>query len=172
MDYLINLSSAIAPSTVKDAVVQRWDLDPQTVYSGHEIDWETFEGPQLIAMVESGLRPLSDFDTEFSAGEAFADVCGRLSELKLTTILCRSLGTRALIPDGGMSGLTWMLVTEDGWHGRVCLEDETEDDAMIITYAYQPVPIAPEIPVEAPPYWQSGWYEDGVIPEAGYLDEA
>ncbi len=62
-----------------------------------------------------------------------------------------------------------MLVTEDGWHGRVVLQEDIEDDGMVIDHALQPVPVAPEITVQDPPEWERGWYDEGVVPESGYL---
>ncbi|MFB9660380.1 hypothetical protein ACFQS3_11485 [Glycomyces mayteni] len=170
MDYLINFASSASPARVKEAVLAQWPLAPAAVFAGTISEFDEYEGPKLIVLIQSGLRPGSDFDTELDAGQVLADLLGGLSELHVTTLLCKAIGTRALITDGGRSDLTWMLVTEDGWHGRVVLRDDMEDDEMIIDYALQPVPCAPEIPVREPAPWQRGWYDDGVIPTAGYLD--
>src|SRR5690625_4783363 len=169
MDYLINFASTVSPAQVKNAVLAHWPLTPESVFAGTAEEFEEYEGPQLIVLLQSGLRPRSDFDTELSAGEAFADVCGRLSELRLATVLCKMLGARALVDDGGRSSLTWMLVAEDGWHGRVILREDIEDNGMVIDHALQPVPAAPEIAVHAPPTWERGWYDEGVVPASGYL---
>jgi hypothetical protein len=169
MDYSINFASAVSPPRLKAAVLAQWPLDPEAVFAGTAEAFEEYEGPHLIVLIQSGLRPGSDFDTELSAGQTFADIIGAPSELHLATMLCKALETRALIPDGGRAGSTWMLVTEDGWHGRVVLRDD-DDERMIIDHALQPVPAAPEIPVEAPPEWEQGWYDDGTVPTAGYLE--
>ncbi|GAB3999407.1 hypothetical protein GCM10029992_28100 [Glycomyces albus] len=85
--------------------------------------------------------------------------------------MCRELDARALISDGGQAAQSRMLVTPDGWHGRVVVDEEALDEGQFkIRYAYQPVPTVPEIPVQDPPEWQAGWYKDGQIPESGYLD--
>ena len=169
MDYLINFASTVSPAQVKDAVLAHWPLTPESVFAGTAAAFDEYEGPQLTVLLQSGLRPRSDFDTELSAGEAFADACGRLNELRLATVLCKALGARALVDDGGRSSLTWMLVTDDGWHGRVVLREDDEDDGMVIDHALQPVPSAPEIAVQAPPAWERGWYDGGVVPDSGYL---
>lgn len=169
MDYSINFASTVAPARLKEAVLEQWPLAPETVFAGPAAAFAEYEGPHLIVLIQCGLRPGSAFDTELSAGEAFADITGRLSELHLTTALCTALACRALIPDGGRSDLSWMLVTEDGWHGRVILREDIDDDGMIIDYALQPIPAAPDIPVQDPPEWQRGWYDDGIIPTSGFL---
>lgn len=169
MDFLINFASTVPPARVKEAVLAQWALAPAAVFAGTATQFDEYEGPKLIALIRSGTHPGSDFDTELGAGQEFADFVGGLSELHVTTVLCKAIGARALIPDGGRSGQTWMLVTEGGWHGRVVLRDDT-DDAMVIDHALQPVPGAPEIPVHDPPEWERGWYDDGVVPAAGYLD--
>lgn len=170
MDYSINFAATVAPSRLKAAVLAQWPLAPDTVFADTAEAFEEYEGLDLIVLIQSGLHPGSAFDTELSAGQAFADLTGGLDELRLTTVLCRELKARALIPDGGRADSTWMLVTEDGWHGRVVVrDDDFEDGRLIIDYALQPVPTAPEIPVEHPPEWERGWYDDGIVPTAGYL---
>jgi hypothetical protein len=169
MDYSINFASAVSPAQLKAAVLAQRPLDAAAVFAGSADAFEEYEGPSPVVLVQTGLRPGSDFDTELSAGQAFADIIGAPSELHLTTVLCQALGTRALIPDGGRAGSVWMLVTEDGWHGRIVLRDD-EDGRMVIDHALQPVPAAPEIPVEAPPEWERGWYDDRTIPAAGFSE--
>ena len=169
MDYLINFATGADPQRVKDLVLERWSLDPASVYAGSADDMGP--GPGLDVMILRGQAPGSEFDTEFSGSDDFAAACGRMSELELTTLLCHELGARALISDGGRAVQPRMLVTPDGWHGRVVVDEESLDEGEFkILYAYQPVPAAPEIPVQDPPEWQVGWYEDGKIPESGYLD--
>ena len=171
MDYTINFASHVSPARVKATVLAHWPLQAQAVFAGTTEAFDKHEGSHLIVLIQSALRPGSDFDTELSAGQEFADLTGGLDELHLTTILCKALEARALIPDGGRADSTWMLVTEDGWHGRVILRDDDEDDArLVIDHALQPVPAAPEIPVQDPPEWQRGGYDDGVIPTDGFLD--
>lgn len=171
MDYSINFASTVPPARLKAAVLAQWPLPAEAVFAGTAGAFEEYEGPYLTVLIRSGLHSGSDFDTELSAGQEFADLTGGLDELRLTTMLCKTLKTRALIPDGGRADSTWMLVTEDGWHGRVVLDDDAiEEGRMIIDHALQPVPAAPEIPVEAPPEWERGWYDDGVVPAAGYLE--
>ncbi|SDC95597.1 hypothetical protein [Glycomyces harbinensis] len=171
MDYSINFAATVPPARLKAVVLAQWPLASDMVFADTAEVFEEYEGPKLIVLIQSGLHPGSDFDTELSAGQEFADVVGGLDELQLTTLLCKALEARALIPDGGRSGLTWMLVTEDGWHGRVVLRDDDVGDApMVIDHALQPVPVAPEIPVQDPPAWERGWYDDGMVPTSGYLE--
>jgi hypothetical protein len=171
MDYSINFATTMAAARLKKVVLAQWPLASETVFAGTAEAFEEYEGPHLIVLIQSGLHPGSDFDTELSAGQEFADLTGNLDELHLATLLCKALEGRALIPDGGRADSTWMLVTEDGWHGRVVVrDDDFEDGRLIIDYAFQPVPIAPEIPVERPPEWERGWYDDGIVPTAGYLE--
>lgn len=169
MDYLINFASTVSPAQVKDAVLAHWPLSPESVFAGTAAEFAEYEGSRLIELIQWGVYPGSDFGTELSAGEAFAEVVGGLGELRLATVLCKALGARALVDDGGRSSLTWMLVTEDGWHGRVVLREDVEDDGMVIDHALQPVPSAPEIAVQAPPAWERGWYDGGIVPASGYL---
>ncbi|RRS01380.1 hypothetical protein [Glycomyces terrestris] len=171
MDYSINFASSVPPARLKALVLARWPLDAEAVFAGTSESFEEHEGPHHIVSIQSGLHPGSAFDTELSAGEAFADVIGGLTELHLATVLCKALETQALIPDDGRADSTWMLVTEDGWHGRVVVDDDAIDDGiLIIDHALQPVPTAPDLRVQEPPEWERGWYDDGVVPSAGYLD--
>jgi len=170
VDYSINFASAVSPARLKAAVLANWPLDAAAVFAGTADAFDRYEGPSPVVLIQSGLRPGSDFDTELSAGQTFADIIGAPSELHLSTMLCKALETRALIPDGGRAGSVWMLVTEDGWHGRILLRGDG-DGRMLIDHALQPVPAAPDIPVEAPPEWERGWYDDGAIPTAGFWEQ-
>ena len=160
--YEIHFDSRTPAARIAEVLCHRYDLDPALVYVG---DLADYSGPRLTAYVTPATTEVDGFACVFGAGETLAEAAGHVTELELTTVLCREAGTRAIIPDGGMAGSVWMLVTADGWHGRVVVDDDRLDDGdFVILHAYQPVPTEPDIPVVEPPEWQSGWYPDGKIP--------
>ncbi|WP_460499165.1 hypothetical protein [Glycomyces tarimensis] len=161
----------MAPAQVKQAAVARWNLDPASVFAGDRAEWRAYSDAWPTVWIVAGDRPASQFDTEFNAGKAFAEEIGRPTELEVATMLCRDLGTRAVVDEGGQASDVWYLVTSDGWHGRVVADDDALDEGVFtIAYALQQVPSEPEIEVRDPPDWQHGWYDDGKVPESGYLE--
>lgn len=167
--YTINFATTVDPFQLAELVTERWGISPAAVYAGAVDGLGT--GPQLDVMILTGQSSGSDFDVEFTAGETLAAASGHLTELEMATTLCRALDVQAIVSDGGMAAQCQMLVTSDGWHGRVVVDDNAlEEGQLRIAYAYQPVPSVPDINVQAAPEWQAGWYEGGEVPEAGYLD--
>ena len=166
MSYEINFASETSAVAVRDAVVARYGVDPGLIYVGPLDELGAYPGPDPLAMVTWEADPANQFDCVLGSGAELERASGGQSELDMAVDLCRELGTRALVDDGGFDSECWFLVTADGWRGRVIVDEDALDDGnLVIAYAFQPVPSEPELPVREPPYWQVGWYRDGVIPE-------
>ncbi|GAB3999404.1 hypothetical protein GCM10029992_28090 [Glycomyces albus] len=55
MDYLINFATGTDPQRVKDVVLERWNLDPASIYAGTADDMGP--GPSLDVMILHGQAP-------------------------------------------------------------------------------------------------------------------
>ncbi|GLZ77522.1 hypothetical protein Afil01_23290 [Actinorhabdospora filicis] len=165
MGIEINFDSRTSAQRVQEVLCARYGIDPALLYVG---DLGEYSGPRLIAYVTPAPEGERYFACVLEGGPEFDEAIGGLTELQLATLLCKELDTRALIDDGGGAATSWILVTADGWHGRVIVDDDRLDDEFVILEALQPVPSAPEIPVVEPPDWQKGWYKDGKIPTSGF----
>ncbi|WP_100449001.1 hypothetical protein [Glycomyces xiaoerkulensis] len=169
MDYLINFDSSTSPAVVKRAVIEQWGLHPANVFAGADFELDTYDGPELDVIIQSGIAAGSSFGTEMQAGIDFAMRCDYASELAVATELCLAIGTRAVIsaelPDPTRS----VLITEDGWHGRVALDsEELERGAIMINFALQPIPSAPTIPVRTAACWDAGALDFLRLPKLGF----
>lgn len=164
MSYEINFDSRTPAEAVQRAVSARYGIDPASIYVGDADDLGDYTGPDPDVLI-SPASGEARFACVLQAGDALRGATGGKSELELATELCRELGTRAIVSDGGMASSVWTLVTADGWHGRVVVDDDRlDDEGFVILYAFQPVPSEPGLKVEAPPAWQAGWYPDGNVP--------
>lgn len=162
MSHEVHLDSRTSAERVQELLCTAYGIDPALFYVG---DLADYSGPRLIAYVTPAPAGDPYFGCLLGGGAEFAEAIGGMSELELATVLCRELGTRAIVDDGGDAGTVWMLVTADGWHGRVVVDDDRlDEDGFVILHAYQPIPSEPDVPVVEPPEWQAGWYPGGKIP--------
>ncbi|WP_460539344.1 hypothetical protein [Glycomyces halotolerans] len=170
MDYLINFDSATSPAELKAAVVDQWGLHPSTVFAGADFELDTYSGPELDVIIQSGVAAASAFDTELQAGIDFAMQCDYASELAVATELCLALGTRAVISAGSLMATRCVLITEDGWNGSVVLDaEELARGVMSVEYALQPVPAVPHLPVRNSPSWDLGWFDHRSLPALEFI---
>lgn len=157
-------------SALRDALVRRFGIPAERVFIGSKdtLDRRLREGMEFpIAVI--GAEPRSgEFGLSFESHDQLLEAVGGLGAVALATTLCKAVGARALVGDGGYVSDCFTLVTPDGWHGRVMLTDEVLDEPVFnLEYALQPVPSDPSLRVVDEPC-QEGWYPDGRVPETGY----
>lgn len=172
MSYAIHFDSAVEPDSLARAVASAFTMDPQLIYIGDPDSLETYSGPDPDVLINPAPAGDHGFGCLLEAGDALRHATQGMSDIELATRLCRDLSCRALVDDGGLASQSWILITPDGWHGRVVVEESALDQGrLIVHHALQPVPSAPDIPVEPPPTWESGWYPDNRVPTSGYLPD-
>lgn len=163
MSYEVNFDSRTSAQRVGEVIAQRYGIDPDQIYVG-DLDGLAAHGRPADVIVTPAPEGNPYFTCQLQASDLLAEATGGITELELASQLCQELDTRAIVADGGMADTVWMLVTADGWHGRVVVDDRLDDEGFVILHAYQPIPTEPDIPVVDPPEWQNGWYPDGQIP--------
>lgn len=158
-------------SAVRDSLVRRFDIPADGVFIGtsDELNRDLGNGMEYpLVVIHDEMWP-GEFPCSFESGSGFFEATGGLGELVLATMLCKELKTRALVDDGGLLDSCYLLVTPDGWHGRVLLDgDALDENELKLNCALQPIPSAPEVPVVDQQGYDRGWYRDGKVPEAGY----
>jgi len=172
MSYAIHFDSGIEPDSLARTLTSVFDVDPQLIYIGDSDSLGAYSGPDPEVLISPAPVGDQNFGCLLEAGEALQQASHQMSGIELATRLCRELSCRALVDDGGLASQSWMLITPDGWHGRVIVEEAALDRGrLIVHHALQPVPSEPDIPVQPPPTWESGWYPDNRVPTAGYLPD-
>lgn len=170
MMFEIVFEHGTSAAALRDALVERFAIPPERVFIGsnEELDGRLRAGMQFPIAVVGGEPRSGEFSRSFESHDQLIEAVGGLSVVALATVLSKATGARALVGDGGYVSDCFILVTPDGWHGRVMLTDEVLDEPVFnLDYALQPVPSDPSIPVVEEPH-QKGWYPDGRVPEAGY----
>ncbi|GAB4002932.1 hypothetical protein GCM10029992_42700 [Glycomyces albus] len=170
MIFEIVFERGTSADLLRDALVERFGIPSERVFIGSntELDRRLREGMRFPIAVIGGEPRSGEFSQSFESHDQLIEAVGGLSVVALGTVLCKATGARALVGDGGYVSECFILITPDGWHGRVMLAEEMLDEPVFdLDYALQPVPSDPSIPVVEEPH-QKGWYPDGEVPEAGY----
>lgn len=138
MDYEIHFDSRTAPESIANALVQRYGIPSERILTADQVAFSSGRWPMALIIP----APAGDehFACVLEAGDELADAIGHISERELTTVLCRAIGTRAIILDGRPGYDTWLLVGPDGTHHSVTVDKAAVEEGNFVITATSPIP--------------------------------